>query len=49
MATDFGKLREREREREGEREMMKIKELYKSVVSVPCLRTHVMIVMGLMH
>ena len=28
---------EAERERVGEREMMKIKELYKSVVSVPCL------------
>ena len=41
--------REREREKLGEREMMKIKELYKSVVSVQCLRTCVIIVMGLVH
>ena len=41
--------REREREKQGEREIMKKKELYKVVVSVQCLRTCVMIVMGSMH
>ena len=45
MATGLGKLREREKVRE--REMMKIKELYKGVVSVQCPKTRVMIVMGL--
>ena len=45
MASGFGKLRERV----GEREMMKIKELYKGVVSVQILRTRVIIIMGLVH
>ena len=49
MATAFGKLRERERERLGERETMKIKELYKGVVSVQCPKTRVIIVMDLVH